>query len=229
MTLAPFDPATYPGPRPDGAVLVRRGLIEPVDPDDLASFDGWRFSVAYGSNASPARLVQKGLDRAGALLLPAVIRDHVAGFEQRRTGYGSVPLTLLPEPGATTATWVLGIPASATELLDRTEGRVVGPAPSTPGTERPGGRFAPPGTYQLGHVGPVTVAERWQLTDGLAYLPGPSTRVQLGTDGRWRRWPDVDQGAAARHADQGGPARAAPPPTRVVQGAWPRTPLIRLA
>ncbi len=228
MTLPSFDPAAYPGPRPDGPVLVRWGRIEPIDPDGLDAFVAYRFSVAYGSNASPARLVQKGLDRDGALLLPAVLRDHVAGYEQRRTGYGSVPLTLLPQPGATMVTWVLGVPAAATDLLDRTEGRVAGPAPTAVGVEEAGGRFAAPGTYRLGHVGPVTVADRWCLADGIAYLPGSGTRVQLDPDGGWRTWPAIDQAAAARHVESGGPARAAPPPADVVDGPWPTTPLRRL-
>jgi hypothetical protein len=226
MRVPTFVAADYPGPRPDGPVLVRDGHVVRVDLDALPDLGSFRFSVAYGSNASPARLADKGLDQAGAFLLPAMMVGSVPAYEQRWTGYGAVPLTLVPEPGARTRTWVLGLPADATDLLDRTEGRVPGPAPRALGREGAAGRFAAPGTYQLGGIGPVAVADRWWLKDALAYLPGPATRVQLTPEGRWRTWPAFDQRAARRHADAHGPSRPAPAPGRIVAGSWPVTPLV---
>lgn len=183
-----------------------------------------RFSVAYGSNASPVRLRDKELTAHGAILLPAVVPDRVAAFEARRTGYGAVPLTFVPAPGARTTTWVLGLPEELAPLLDRTEGRVPDHTPAQPGPEEPGGRFAPPGTYQLGRVGDVEVAGIARLRDALAYLPGQATRVQV-VDGGWRTWPEHDQDAAAAHVDRDGPSAPAPPVTDPVLGTWPPTPL----
>lgn len=262
--IPPFDPAGYPGPRASGPSLVHDGAVHPLhldgddgrltvghgivahDPGDvpvLADLAAVRWSVAYGSNAAPARIVSKELDRDGALLLPARVLDHVPAYEHRRTGYGSVPLTLVPEPGAVIDTWVLGLLPSAMEQLDATEGRAPsgprlgdvpdgGPADatteswsmrepwSTPETDRP-----PPGTYQLAAVGEVAVADRFVLSRSLAYLPGPATRVQVTADGRWRTWPDADQVAAAAHLDEGGAHRPAPHTADPVVGPWPATPL----
>lgn len=242
-----FDPASYPGPRPRGPVLLHDGEVVDLDVD--AWLEGGagpgvalsdrppapvlhqpgevRFGVAYGSNASPARLRDKGLDVEGAVLLPARLAGYVPAFEARQTGYGAVPLTLVPEPGVVTDTWVLGLPPTATPLLDRTEGRVIDHTPDQVAPEEADGRFAPPGTYQLGRVGAVTVAGRWQLPGALAYLPGRATRVQCGRDGAWRTWPEVDQAGAVAHLVADGPSRPAPLVAEPVWGPWPRTPVVR--
>lgn len=185
-----------------------------------------RWSVAYGANADPERLRDKGLTAAGALLLPAVVVGWVTAFEQRRTGYGSVPLTLVPSPGMRRHTWVLGVPATVLEELDRTEGRAPGGAPSVLDPTAGSARYAPPGAYQLGHVGRVEVAGGWVLPDALAYLPGPATRVQV-SGGSWRTWPESDQAAARAHLEAGGPSEQVPAVTAPVLGAWPETPLVR--
>ncbi len=184
-----------------------------------------RFSLAYGSNADPDRLRDKALTGAGAVLLPARVRGWVPAFEARRTGYGSVPLTLVPEPGAVTDTWVLGVPERVLPQLDRSEGRDPDGAPASPSQERWDHRQAPPGTYQLGRIGDVEVAGRLHLPAALAYLPGPHTDVQVDADGHWRIWPDVDQADAGRHVDRAGPSVPAPRPRDVVLGPWPTTPL----
>lgn len=227
VPVPPFDPASYPGPRPRGPVHVRGGAAARVGPDELTSLVAsprWRWVLAYGSNASPGRLVDKHLDRRGAILLPAVCTGWVPAFEQRRTGYGSVPLTLVPEPGASTSTWLLGVDVVDTGRVDRSEGRV--PDGGTP-IERDDRHHAPPYAYVLAHVGPVCVPAaasggvELRLDDAVAYLPGPATRVQVDADGRWRTWPEVDQRAAVAHLDGGGPWRHPPVAERVVGGAWP--------
>ncbi|MCC5947506.1 MAG: hypothetical protein JJT89_03530 [Nitriliruptoraceae bacterium] len=228
-----FDPAHYPGPRPSGPVVVRGGEVAGLDPaaraalDERIARDEVVCSVAYGSNASPERLFDKGLDAAGAWLLPATIDGWVPAFEARRTGYGAVPLTFVPEPAARTATWVLALPRTALPTLDRTEGRVADHTPVPPPGEEGDADGAPPGTYQLGRVGRVVLDDGAWLADGLAYLPGPRARVQVDGDGTWRTWPRVDQGSARRHLDVGGPSQPAPPVTTVVLGPWPATPLLR--
>ncbi len=237
-----FDPDAYPGRRPDGPVLVTDDAERPVSigadrlPEEL------RWSVAYGANADPDRLRDKGLAAEGALLLPAVLTGWRPAFEARRTRYGSVPLTLVPAPGVRTPTWVLGIRAALTGRLDRTEGRAGGPADRAPtagdesvgatgrppgGTDPPpGGTDPPPGTYRLGVVGDVEVAGSWWLRPGLAYLPGPAARVQV-VDDDWRCWPAYDQAAAHAHLERSGPSRPAPQAGATVVGAWPATRLVR--
>ncbi len=268
--IPPFDPSSYPGPRPAGPVLVHRGrwwslsvdgtvdapvrladspsvwdhldgpiagsdagradAVGPPDPADvpvLAEPDAVRYSVAYGSNASPARLVEKGLDHDGAILLPARLTGYVPAFEGRRTGYDAVPVTVVPADGAHLDTWVLGIPATATARLDRSEGRVTDAAgmADPAAANRDDARHAPAGAYLLAPVGEVAVADRFRLPIGLAYQPGPSTRVQVDDHGEPRTWPHVDQQQAVAHLDRGGPLQDAPPVEDAVVGSWPSTPL----
>jgi hypothetical protein len=238
--VVPFDPASYPGTRPAGPVVVVDGGVHPVrvvaDEDPLvmrASVTApvlepgaARWVVAYGSNASPGRLVDKGLDARGAVLLPARLRGWVPAFEHRRTGYGSVPLTLVPEPGALTDTWVLGVHHADTTIVDASEGRVCGAALDELGGAAPqapdDGRRAPPGTYRLGRIGPVVVHEDLVLHDAVAYLPGPRTAVQVDGSGGWRTWPTTDQTAARRHVESEGPWRVAPLVGGTVTDGWPR-------
>jgi hypothetical protein len=211
--IGPFDPTSYPGQRPGGPALVVDGRVVPValdgparaplrTPVDAAVLaDGAvRWVVAYGSNAAPSRLVDKGLDRRGAVVLPAELIGWVPAYEARRTGYGAVPLTLVPEEGARTATWVLGIHRDDTHLLDASEGS----------------------NYELGRVGDVTVAGRFVVRDALAYLPAVDVEVQLLDEG-WRTWPEHDQAAAARHLAADGPCAPAPRIHRRLEPPWPVT------
>jgi hypothetical protein len=208
------DPPRAPLPRIPGGVLGAGGELSDV-----------RWVVAYGANASPDRLRDKGLTGPGALLIPAVLHGWVAAFEARVTGYGAVPLTLVPQADARTVTWILGVHRDHVDELDRTEGRVASGAPSRIDRRAGSAHHAPPGTYQLGRVGPVQVADGWVLPDGLAYLPGPSTEV-LRHDGGWRTWPAHDQTTARRHLAGGGPSAPAPRPPAPVLGPWPVTPLV---
>ena len=225
-----FDPASYPGQRPAGPVLVTDDAEIEVSVAGavpaLPRSSDVRWSLAYGANADPDRLRDKGLTAGGALLLPAVLVGWVTAFEQRRAGYGAVPLTLVPAPGKRVHTWVLGIPAAVVDELDRTEGRAPQGAPSAVVPTAGSARHAPPGTYQLGRVGRAEVAGGWALPDALAYLPGPSTRIQVA-GGTWRTWPESDQAAARAHLDAGGSSEPAPPVVAPVLGPWPKTPLVK--
>jgi hypothetical protein len=240
--IAPFEPATYPGPRAPGPTVVHQGRAHRVELDagdehpdvpvappveaEVFAPGALRWVVAYGSNASPGRLLDKGLDERGAVLLPAVLAGWVPAFEDRATGYGSIPLTLVPDAGARIDTWVLGLHADDVPALDRSEGRLTSDAVGA--TWADDLRHAPSGAYRLGHVGEVTVADRWRLPDALAYLPGPRTRVQITPDGGWRTWPASDQATAATHVASGGPSRPPPPVPRPITGGWPRTPLLEV-
>ncbi len=149
-----------------------------------------RWSVAYGSNASVDRLVDKELDESGALLLPARALGWRTAWEGRRVRLGYLPLTLVPATRRLADTWVLGIHRDDTDRLDASEARGHG--------------------HLLGHVGPVAVAGRWLLADALAYGPGPSTTV-LAVDGRPVGDDALDQqaaaGSSARSCDRGARTR----------------------
>jgi hypothetical protein len=237
-----FDPARYPGRRPVGPTWVTDttertldlGALLEVDqpvggPDDLPPGDrddARCWVVAYGANGDPDRLRDKGLTRDGVALVPAVLRGWVTAFEARVTGYGAVPLTLVPRVGATTPTWVLGLPRRLTPVLDRTEGRAHDGAPARMDRAAGDAHRAPPGTYQLARVGTVEVAGTCQLANALAYVPGPGTEVQVDVEG-WRTWPVHDQASARRHLAHGGPSAPAPQVADPVPGAWPPTRLTK--
>lgn len=162
--------------------------------------------LAYGANACPDRLVDKGLDAWGAALLPAVGFGWATAWEARRSRTGAVPLTLVRAPGERLESWVLGLPVAALARLDASEGR----------GER----------YVLGCIGDVAVAARWRLPRALAYGPAGATRVLVGAGGRPLRHPTHDQRAAAAALEAGGrePRRVEGLPDAVPHG-WPATPL----
>lgn len=214
---ARFEPTTYPGRRPPGAVLVWRGAehlldvggVRPtaaVDLDPPVLSDEPRYVLAFGSNASPDRLVDKGLDHRGALLLPADVWGWTTAWEARRsTSTGAVPLTLLPAPGERLTTWVLGVHPDDLDRLDASEFR---------------GR-----NYELGSVGDVAVAARWHLRRALAFGPGPATRVLTDDDGRPLSAASHGQRDAVRFLEADAAARPADPLADRVAGGWPATPL----
>ena len=168
-----------------------------------------RWSLAYGSNADPERLIDKGLDRRGAVLLPASVVGLRRAWEARRTSStGAVPLTLVAAPGERLDTWVLGVHSDDCDALDRTEGRG--------------------GNYLLGRVGPVAVADRFLLPDALAYGPS-STTALITVEARPAAYPDLDQQAAGVLADDDTTATlAAEPLSGTHEGPWPETPFADL-
>lgn len=158
----------YPGRRPDGPVLVWQERTWPLDRElsapeaagdaPVLTAADRRWIVAYGGNASPQRLVQKGLDRFGALLLPAVVEGWATATEDRIAKHGAAPLTIVPRPGARLDTWVVGVHPTDLAALDVDEGR----------GER----------YIVGSLGDAAVAARWRLSPALAYGPAPRTRLR---------------------------------------------------
>lgn len=217
-----FDPATYPGRPPEGPTLVHRGeryavrldgttdaplTVPPGTGDvDVLEPGAVRWSLAYGSNADPDRLVDKGLDERGAVVLPASVEGHRRLWEARRTtSTGAVPLTLGTAPGIRLDTWVLGVHVADTEALDDSEGRG--------------------SNYVLGRVGPVAVADRFLIADALAY--GPTDRTSLvSVEARPAAYPEVDQRAAGSLTDDATTARVRGEPLRDPHdGPWPETPL----
>lgn len=217
-----FDPASYPGRPPAEPTLVYRDRVWPLVVDGttdapvtapreaarapVLSSPARRWSLAYGSNADPDRLLDKGLGDRGAIVLPASVMGHRRAWEARRSvPTGAVPLTLVSEPGVRLDCWLLGIHADDTTVLDDSEGR---------------GR-----NYLLGRVGPVAVAARFLLPDALAY--GPTARTELvSVEARPATYPEHDQRAARLLADDGTTARVRAAALRDPHhGPWPPTPL----
>lgn len=218
-----FDPASYPGRAPAGPTLVYQGRTwpievggdarQPVHGDPVAmgapTLDPGRlrWSVAYGANADPDRLVDKALDLNGAVVVPATVLGWTRAWEARRTAStGAVPLTLVPAPQRRLDVRLLGIHEDDTALLDASEGRG--------------------GNYALGRVGPVSVADRFLLPDALAY--GPTATTRLLTDGTGpATYPEVDQaGARELEAARDRVTLAADPIPRPLEpGWWPPTEL----
>lgn len=165
-----------------------------------------RWVIAYGSNANPARLVEKSLDHRGCLLLPASVWGWVTAWEARRsTHHAAVPLTIVRRPGARLDTWVLGVHHDDLTSLDAGEFR---------------GR-----NYRLGAVGDVAVASRWHLRRALAYGPAERTEVLLEEGGGPLTHLRAAQDRAAAALDGGSPRGRAEPLPGHVEGAWPATPL----
>lgn len=215
-----FDPSTYPGARPDGPTLVvgagawavrltddpARPVSAPTEAVHAPVLREVRWSFAYGANANVERLLDKGMGRRGALLLPAVALGVRAVWEARRSPtHGAVPLTIAPATGTRCAGWALGLHPADTGVLDRSEGR----------GER----------YDLLVIGPVDVAGRWRLHRVPAYGPTTTTRV-LVAEGRPAGPERYDQAAAGRALDAGAATSPASPPGRPIEGSWPPTRLV---
>lgn len=216
-----FDPASYPGRPPETPTLVFAGRSWPlvVDGTTDAPFDrpagaeaadvltpgAVRWSLAYGSNADPDRLVDKGLDGRGAIVLPASVLGRRRAWEARRATTGAVPLTLVSAPGVRLDVWLLGIHVDDTATLDSSEGRG--------------------GNYLLGRVGPAAVADRFLVPDALAYGPTTGTSV-VSVEARPATYPELDQRAAGVLADDATTARLRIEPLHPPhRGPWPSTPL----
>lgn len=219
--MSRFDPATYPGSRPDGPTVLYAGRAWPVEvrgtrreplvvPDAVSGAPvledrAVRWSLAYGSNASPERLLDKGLDLRGTILLPGIIEGWAPVWEARRTAStGAVPLTLARSPGTVLEAWVLGIHEDDTLLLDASEGRGV--------------------NYALGRVTEVAVGSRFVLPAALAYGPTHGTRI-LAEAGNVCGFPAYDQTGVGRLVDGGTPVTlgADALPDAIDEG-WPPTP-----
>ncbi|HEX9888711.1 MAG TPA: gamma-glutamylcyclotransferase family protein [Nitriliruptorales bacterium] len=220
--MSRFDPTTYPGPRPSGATLLYAGRewpvrlggtrkaplnVEPAASGAAVLEDrAVRWSVAYGSTASPGRLFDKGLDVRGAVLLPGLVEGWAPVWEARRTAStGAVPLTLIRSPGTLLELWVLGVVEDDTDLLDASEGRGV--------------------NYALGRTSEVAVGSRFVLPAALAYGPTLGTRL-LADAGDVCIQPAYDQARVGAMVDAGDPVTvgADPLPACIDEG-WPPTPL----
>jgi gamma-glutamylcyclotransferase (GGCT)/AIG2-like uncharacterized protein YtfP len=210
-----FDPDAYPGTPPERPVVVWDGRARDLEPETLALRTApadaapvlrtadRRHVLAYGSNACVDRLVDKGLDRRGVVVLPAAAWGWASAWEARRsTSTGAVPLTLVPSTGRRLDAHVLGVHPADLDRLDASEFR---------------GR-----NYALAEVGDIAIAARWHLRGALAYRPTRRTMVLTDGEGRPLTHPEHDQEAAVESlGGEAAPVGAAREP---VEG-WPPTPL----
>lgn len=213
--MSRFDPTSYPGSPPDRPVIVWRGRAHDLDPHrplpGATALDApvlrvgveRRYVLAYGSNACVDRLLDKGLDRRGILVLPAVVSGWARAWEARRsTSTGAVPLTLVRAEERRLDAHVLGVHPDDLDELDASEFR---------------GR-----NYVLGPIGEVAVASRWFLADAHAYRPTAATRLLVDDGDRPLTYPEHGQAVADRRVE--GRSAAADEPIDPVAG-WPSTPL----
>lgn len=116
---------SYPGLIPNGSYLLDGGHVHHTDAAVIAEqghLANRRAVLAVGSNAAPARLVEKcGLD--GTIPVISVsVRDHVAVYSAHISTYGSIAGTLFREDGVTTDLHVTFLDDAQLELVDATEG-----------------------------------------------------------------------------------------------------------
>ncbi len=117
------DPLRYPGDRPERPYLLDHGRVRDLPADGLDErLDRARaVVVAAGSNATPARLVEK----LGGDAVVALVRVEVRGLDLRYSAhlarYGSVPATAWPSTTTSLRLPALVLDAEQAAALDATE------------------------------------------------------------------------------------------------------------
>lgn len=114
-----------------------RALGEAQGPARAAAFDAGDYHavVAVGSNAAPAQLRRKFAHHLHDVAIPVIritIPDHVIAFARRIAVYGSIPATLIEEPGAQVHAYATLLSQRDYELMNATEdkGEVYGAMPA---------------------------------------------------------------------------------------------------
>ena len=129
MTAGPLgpspsdDPLSYPGGTQDQPFLLDHGDTRPLDVRTLDGglVTGGHLVVAAGSNASPARLLEK----LGPNAVVPVLFGRALGLDVRYSAhvarYGSVPATAWPVPGTSVPLPALLLDDAQLSALDATE------------------------------------------------------------------------------------------------------------
>jgi hypothetical protein len=80
--------------------------------------------LAYGSNACPGQLRRKLGDEVAPppVVLPVEVHGIAVVFADLLAGYGSVPATVVAEPGTTAGSHVLLCSTAVADVIDLTEG-----------------------------------------------------------------------------------------------------------
>lgn len=117
------DPLSYPGDVPDQPFVLDHGEICPLASDRLSLPDvnERRLIVAVGSNAAPARMMEKlGPDAVVPVLFVGVLGMDVR-YSAHVTRYGAVPATAWPVAGAALTLPALLLDDEQLAALDATE------------------------------------------------------------------------------------------------------------
>ncbi len=110
----------YPFARPACSYLFKGGGMQPLSP---GATEGRIPVLASGSNAAPLRLAAKfGGDDDAIPVTRAVLHDFAVVFAGHFTGYGAIPATLAPQPGARTKIWITWLTPSQRAIMHRSEG-----------------------------------------------------------------------------------------------------------
>jgi hypothetical protein len=126
----PFTSSTYPGRRPRFSFfLTRTGILrltirnldQVLENHGLAPASERYAVLAYGSNACPEQLVDKGLSDVPVIFGRMVGAEAV--YAKRIAGKGYVPATLARKPGSRPS-WVTLLTNEQLRTMDETEGRL---------------------------------------------------------------------------------------------------------
>jgi len=125
----PFTPSTYPGRRPPFSFLLTgngilrlkvRTLDQVLTNRGLARASERYAVLAYGSNACPEQLAEKGLSDVPVIFGRMVGAEAV--YANRVTQKGYVPATLARKNGSRPS-WVTLLTREQLQIMDETEGR----------------------------------------------------------------------------------------------------------
>jgi hypothetical protein len=110
----------YPYHRPAGSYLFDDGVLRPL----AGAWHERRTAViACGSNGAPARLIEKFAGTGARIpVTPAWLHGYAVVYSAHFTGYGALPATLHPWPGARTRLCVTWLDAAQLELMHCSEG-----------------------------------------------------------------------------------------------------------
>lgn len=132
IPVASFSSEPYPGEIPSSSYFIVDGEVRALDAPDGSIWAEWiaqsvtnsGILLAYGSNASPARLRQKfGEDLDGFVAFMGRVVGAQRVYSQNRTRRGTLAYSLVSSPGHSESAHVLFVPRRHCELMDRTEGR----------------------------------------------------------------------------------------------------------
>lgn len=116
-------PLSYPGDLPDQPFVLDHGEVRPLNSGrfSTAVMSERHLVVAVGSNAAPARLVEKlGADEVVPVVSAAVVGMDVR-YSAHITRYGAVPTTAWPSTGAAVSLPALLLDDDQLTALDATE------------------------------------------------------------------------------------------------------------
>lgn len=111
---------SYPFARPACSYLFIDGAMQPLSKEMVT---GRAPVLASGSNAAPSRLAAKFGHTHGVIpVTRAVLHDFAVVFAGHFTGYGAIPATLFPHPGAATNIWITWLTQDQLAIMHRSEG-----------------------------------------------------------------------------------------------------------